>query len=121
MALRKSKGDAMASGPGIPARGGLHRPHSRFDQGKLPSLESSLEFARTAQQVPVIAMRPTVPAFRCFPPRPQGIGITIGGILDLRAIWAGPQSTIKNITRPAPAIGRFRNAMKTAAVTPPIH
>jgi hypothetical protein len=62
MALRKSNGDAMAPGTGIPASGDLHRPHSRLDQGKLPGLESSLDWALTAPQAPVIAIRPTVPA-----------------------------------------------------------
>src|ERR1019366_9343686 len=35
------------------------------------------------------------------------------------AIWAGPRSTIRKIMRLAPAIRRFKNSMKTAALTPP--
>jgi len=37
-------GDAMA----YASRGGLHRLHLRLDQGKLPSLESSLDWAPMA-------------------------------------------------------------------------
>jgi hypothetical protein len=63
MVLRKSNGGG----------GDLLRPHSRFDQGKLPSLESSLDWAPTAPQAPVIAMRPTAPAFQCFRPGASGL------------------------------------------------
>src|SRR3984893_16238995 len=83
----------------------------------------------------VTAMRPTVSAFRCFQTNAAVVRSDADGgkknkhnfapsvctkALTFFARGAEPRSTIKKILRAAPLIRRFRNSMKTSALTLPL-
>ena len=126
MALRKSKGDAMASGTGIPAR--VHRPHSRFDQGKLPSLRVKLGGRHARRRVGALdrhaakgsGLPMLPPSIGISEPRSREIsGVASGGSGEYWIFERYGKSAIGDQKDHAPGSGEhvFQKRDKTEAVT----